>query len=291
MSDLDLDELRAELDDFAAAGEEGRPLRRARSASSPASRKSSGLSRSMAAPRSTAKIATSSSGFMPCASTACARLRNAARCSRRSIIRGCWRAAAIAAAAPSETMDDDELLAELEGAAGASDITELAPRPHQRRQARRRGNRQSREVRGLRDVQAALRAGAAATSKPASAQTRPVRARRPKSRPGQFFIVGGQIAYVAEVGEMFSNAARANGRRLRVIYRQRHREQSAACAPSSARFTRTRRDGASPIPSPGHCSPTKARTTIWQAARSMCCAASPTIRSSRPTATFCTRSA
>ena len=45
MSDLDLDELRAELDDFAAAGEEGRTLRRARSASSPASRRSSGSSK------------------------------------------------------------------------------------------------------------------------------------------------------------------------------------------------------------------------------------------------------
>ncbi len=52
----------------------------------------------------------------------------------------------IASAAPSETMDDDELLAELEGAAGASDITEIAPRPHQRREARGRGNRQPRKV-------------------------------------------------------------------------------------------------------------------------------------------------
>ena len=62
---------------------------------------------------------------MPCASTACARLRNAARFLRRSTIKGLLTGAEIVAAAPVEAMDEDELLAELEGAAGASDITEL----------------------------------------------------------------------------------------------------------------------------------------------------------------------
>ena len=53
--------------------------RRARSGSSPASRRSSVSSKSTAARRSTARTATSSSGSTPCGSIACARLRNAGR--------------------------------------------------------------------------------------------------------------------------------------------------------------------------------------------------------------------
>ena len=57
---------------------------------------------------------------------------------------GLLSGAEIAAAAPAETIDEDELLAELEGAAGAGRHHRTAPRPHERREARRRGNRQSR---------------------------------------------------------------------------------------------------------------------------------------------------
>jgi hypothetical protein len=48
-------------------------------------------------------------------------------------------------------------------------------------------------------------------------------------------------------------------------------------------------DGSSPIPTPDRCSPRSAPTMIWQAARSMFCVASPTIRLSQPTAMFYTR--
>ena len=37
-------------------------------------------------------------------------------------------------------------------------------------------------------------------------------------RPGAFFIVGGQIAYVAEMDEIFSNAQGRTDARLRVIF-------------------------------------------------------------------------
>ena len=37
-------------------------------------------------------------------------------------------------------------------------------------------------------------------------------------RPGSWFIVGGQKAYVAELGEMFSNAQGRTDARLRVIF-------------------------------------------------------------------------
>lgn len=39
-----------------------------------------------------------------------------------------------------------------------------------------------------------------------------------ESRPGAFFIVGGQIAYVAEIGEIYSNAQGRTDARLRVIF-------------------------------------------------------------------------
>ena len=65
------------------------------------------------------------------------------------------------------------------------------------------------------------------------------------------------MAYVAEMGEEFTNAARPHATPAARDLRQRHREQCAACARFSARFTRTKPGGASPIPSPGRCSPTK----------------------------------
>lgn len=88
MSDPDLDELAAELADFAAP-EKKEGARRARSASSPDSRRFSGSSRNTIVSRNTGKIATSSSGCTPCASTACGRSRIAAPCLHRWTIKGC----------------------------------------------------------------------------------------------------------------------------------------------------------------------------------------------------------
>jgi hypothetical protein len=48
-------------------------------------------------------------------------------------------------------------------------------------------------------------------------QTRPFELKA-EIRPGSFFIVGGQKAYVAEMGEMFSNAQGRTDARLRVIF-------------------------------------------------------------------------
>ena len=202
---------------------------------------------------------------------------------------GLLAGAETAAAAPVESMDEDELLAELEGAAGASDITELR---HVRTSADKRAaeeiaNRQKCEdferFKPLfEQVQKEIESGVR--------QTRPFELKA-EIRPGSWFIVGGQKAYVAEVGEVFSNAQGRTRCAPARHLRQRHREQPAHALACSARSTRTRRGGGSPIPSPGRCSPMRRERTIWQAARSMSCAASPTIRSSRPTAMFCTRSA
>ena len=67
---------------------------------------------------------------------------------------------------------------------------------------------------------------------------------------GEYFIVQGQIAYVAEVGEAFRTQYDRRDSRLRVIY-DNGTESNLRCAPSSARFTATRRGGSSPIPYTG----------------------------------------
>lgn len=120
------------------------------------------------------------------------------------------------AAAPVELMDEDELLAELEGAAGGRDITELR---HVRTSADKRAaeeiaNRQKCEdfdsylplfVQVQKDIESGIR------------QTRPFELKA-EIVPGSWFIVGGQKAYVAESGETFSNAQGKTDARLRVIF-------------------------------------------------------------------------
>ncbi len=123
--------------------------------------------------------------------------------------------------APAESMDENELLAELEGAAGASDITELR---HVRTSADKRAaediaNREPCPDFGkfkplFADVQRDLDTGVRTTRpfvKDAGFLKADITAR-------QFFIVGGQIAYVADVGETFKAPNGEYDARLRVIY-------------------------------------------------------------------------
>lgn len=116
----------------------------------------------------------------------------------------------------AEAPSDDELLAELEGAAGAPEITELR---HVRASADKRAaeeiaNRKKCEqfdsfkplfVQVKKDLDSGIR------------QTRPFQTMAEIKR-GEFFIVGGQIAYVAEVGEEFMTEYERRDSRLRVIY-------------------------------------------------------------------------
>lgn len=121
-----------------------------------------------------------------------------------------------ASAAAAEALDEDELLAELEGAAGASDITELR---HVRTSADKRAaeeiaNRQKCEdfdrFKPLFDkVQEELKQGVR--------QTRPFELKA-EIQTGSWFIVGGQKAYVAEMGEVFTNPQGRTDARLRVIF-------------------------------------------------------------------------
>jgi hypothetical protein len=115
-----------------------------------------------------------------------------------------------------ESMDDDELLAELEGSAGASGITELRHvRPRgEIRAAEEIANREKCEDFGrfrplLEQAECDLKSGVR--------QTRPF-GRDASINEGNFFILGGQLIYVAEKGEEFQTPNGRPDARLRVIY-------------------------------------------------------------------------
>lgn len=120
------------------------------------------------------------------------------------------------AVALADAMDDDELLAELEGAAGAGEITEL------------RHVRTSAEKRAAEEVANRERCEDFDRFKPLFEQVQQeidqgIRQTRDfelkaEITPGSWFIVGGQKAYVAEVGEVFTNPQGRTDARLRVIF-------------------------------------------------------------------------
>ena len=134
---------------------------------------------------------------------------------------GLLSSAEILAAASPATLDDDELLAELQGAAGASSITELR---HVRTSADKRAAEEiaNRTVcedfekfkplfeRVTRELKSGIR------------HTLPVQTmdeiKIAEIQKGEYFIVQGQIAYVAEVGEDFRTQYDRRDSRLRVIY-------------------------------------------------------------------------
>lgn len=127
-----------------------------------------------------------------------------------------------AEAAPvAEDMDTDALLAELESALGPSDISELrhVRTAEEKRAAEEIANREKCEdfeqFKPLfEQVQADIDSGARISQ--------PIRKDagflKTDIRAGEFFILGGQIAYVAEVGEPFKAPNGENDARLRVIY-------------------------------------------------------------------------
>lgn len=129
--------------------------------------------------------------------------------------------APVTSSAPPDTMDDDELLAELEGAAGSSDITKL------------RHVRTSAEKREAEEIASREKCLDFETFKPLFEQIQSdlesgLRTTRPfvkdagflkaDIQAGQFFILGGQTAYVAEVGEPIKAPNGETDARLRVIY-------------------------------------------------------------------------
>jgi hypothetical protein len=215
MSELDLDELRAELDDFAqpeARG--GRPPREDRIIAG-----FEEIQRFVEQHGSAPQHGEDRDIFERLCAARLDRLRALEEC--RSLLAPLDHQALLAEAenapaAPVETMDDDELLAELEGAAGASDITELR---HVRTTADKRAAEEiaNRAVcedfeqfnplfeQVKKDIASGIR------------QTRRFQTMA-EIKKGEFFIVGGQVAYVAEVGEEFRTQYERRDSRLRVIY-------------------------------------------------------------------------
>jgi hypothetical protein len=215
MSDLDLDELRSELDDFAQAEKKGgRSPREERIIAG-----FEEIQRFVEKHGRTPQHGEDRDIFERLYAVRLDRLRGLEEC--RSLLapldhQRLLTGPEIAPAAPVESMDEDELLAELDGAAGTSDITELR---HVRTSAEKRAaeeiaNRQKCEDFDrfkplFQQIQKEIESGVR--------QTRPFELKA-EIRPGSWFIVGGQKAYVANMGEVFTNAQGRTDARLHVIF-------------------------------------------------------------------------
>jgi len=215
MSDLDLDELRAELDGFAQPEKKGgRSPREERVIAG-----FEEIQRFFEQHGHPPRHGEDRDIFERLYAVRLDRLRALVEC--RSLLlpldhQGLLTGSEIVATAPVEVMGEDELLAELEGAAGASEITELR---HVRTSADKRAAEEIANRQKCEDfdrfkplflqVQKEIESGAR--------QTRPFELKA-EIRPGSWFIVGGQKAYVAEMGEVFSNAQGRTDARLRVIF-------------------------------------------------------------------------
>lgn len=214
MSDLDLDDLRAELDDFAQPEKKGgRTAREERIIAG-----FEEIQRFFETHGRAPQHGEDRDIFERLYAVRLDRLRALEEC--RSLLAPLDHqellAGATVSAAPSEPIDDDELLAELEGAAGTSDIRDLR---HVRTSAEKRAAEEIATRQRCEDfdkfrplfeqVQKELDAGLRVT--------RPFELKA-EIEPGRFFIVGGQKAFVAEKGEVFTTAQGRTDARLRVVF-------------------------------------------------------------------------
>lgn len=118
----------------------------------------------------------------------------------------------------AEPMEDDELLAELTDLPGQADISTLN---HVRSSAEKRAAEEIANRMVCEDFEqfAPLFEAVKRELKSGARQTRSFQTRAmDEIRQGTFFIVGGQFAYVAEVGEAFTTQYERRDSRLRVIY-------------------------------------------------------------------------
>ena len=220
MSDLDLDDLRSELDDFAQPKKEGGRSPRDE-------RIIAGFEEIQRFVEEHGRSPLHGEGheiFERLYAVRLDRLRSLEEC--RTILvpldhQGLLTGAEAAALAPVEDMDDDELLAELEGAAGASEITELrnVRTTAEKRAAEEIANRERCIDFGnfqplFHAVELELKDGIR-TTRPFVKDAGFLKA---DVSQGQFFILGGQVAYVAEIGETFRAPNGESDARLRVIY-------------------------------------------------------------------------
>lgn len=216
MSDLDLDELRAELDDFAQPEKKGgRPPREERIIAG-----FEEIQRFFEKHGRAPQHGEDRDIFERLYAVRLDRLREALEC--RALLTPLDHQGLLAlktgVAEPPQAryeLGDEELLAEL-GAAAKGDLTELrhVRSAIDKRAAEEIANREKcadfeKFAPLFRQVQDDLQSG--------MRQTRPFE-REAEIRAGGFFIVGGQKAYVAEMGEVFVNAQGRRDARLRVIF-------------------------------------------------------------------------
>lgn len=219
MSDLDLDELRSELDDFAEPEQKGgRSPRDERIIAG-----FEEIQRFVETHARTPQHGEDRDIFERLYAVRLDRVRALDEC--RSLLapldrQGLLSGANVVGSSP-EAIHDDHLLSELKGAAGDSDITELrfVRKNADKRAAEEIANRTVCEnfenFKPLfESVRRELKSGVR--------QTLPIHQmeeiKLAEIQKAQFFIVGGQIAYVAEVGEDFKTGYDRRDSRLRVIY-------------------------------------------------------------------------
>ena len=223
MSDIDLDQLRSELDDFAEPDKKGgRPPRQERIIAG-----FEEIQRFVEKHGRAPQHGEDRDIFERLYAVRLERLRALEEC--RSLLSPLDRQGLLAgeefvAVASADTIDDDDLMAELAGAAGAPAITDLR---HVRKSVDKRAaediaNRTVCEdfekfsplfERVKRELKAGIR------------HTLPVQTigeiKLAEIRKGEYFIVQGQIAYIAEEGEGFRTQYDRLDSRLRVIYDNR----------------------------------------------------------------------
>ena len=121
-------------------------------------------------------------------------------------------------AATEDDVDEDELASELRDVAGSQDITQLR---HVRTSAEKRAAEEiaNREVCKDFDTFKPLFEKVRRELKSGVRISRPFKTRAlDEIQKGAFFVIGGQIAYIADVGEEFQTQYERRDSRLRVIY-------------------------------------------------------------------------
>ncbi len=220
MSDFDLDDLRAELDGFAQPEKKGgRSPREERIIAG-----FEDIQRFVETHGRAPRHSDEADIFERLYAVRLDRLRAQEDC--RSLLtpldhQGLLTGALMASSAQADAMDDDALFAELEGAAGSSDITKLR---HVRTSAEKRDAEEIASREKCLDferfkplfqrVQSDLDSGVR-TTRPFVKDAGLLKA---DIQAGQFFILGGQTVYVAEVGEPIKATNGETDARLRVIY-------------------------------------------------------------------------
>jgi hypothetical protein len=220
MSEIDLDELRSELSDFAEPEKKGgRSPREERVIAG-----FEEIQRFVEKHGRLPKHGEDLDIFERLYAVRLDRLRTLSEC--RSLLaqldhQGLLSGAEIVVDDSQEPVDDEELLAELKGIAGTGSITELrhVRKGVDKRAAEEIANRavceDFEEFKPLFEkVQRELQSGVR--------ESIPVQTmdqiKMAEIQKGQYFIIGGQVAYVAEVGEDFKTGYDRRDSRLRVIY-------------------------------------------------------------------------